>query len=66
LLTSQITQLKKKHRQEVQALRDALERAHDENLGLRRELARRGGSTTPPRSETSGPTDYVPSIEATT
>ncbi|WP_373295069.1 DUF6262 family protein [Streptomyces fuscichromogenes] len=40
-LTSQITRLKKQHREEVQALRDALEQAHGENLDLRRELARR-------------------------
>ncbi len=45
-LTSQIDRLKKQHRQEVQALRTALEQAHGENLGLRRELARRGLSTT--------------------
>ncbi|MFJ7098845.1 DUF6262 family protein [Streptomyces mirabilis] len=42
-LTGQITRLKKQHREEVQALRDALEQAHGENLDLRRELARRGG-----------------------
>ncbi|MFJ2194258.1 DUF6262 family protein [Kitasatospora sp. NPDC087861] len=41
-LTSQITRLKKQHRQEVQALREALEQAHGENLDLRRELDRRG------------------------
>ncbi|MCV7059271.1 DUF6262 family protein [Mycolicibacterium gilvum] len=41
-LTRQIAELKKQHRQQVQALRDALERAHGENLDLRRELARRG------------------------
>ncbi|WBO69034.1 DUF6262 family protein [Streptomyces camelliae] len=41
-LTSQITRLKQQHRQEVQALRDALEQAHGENLDLRRELDRRG------------------------
>ncbi len=41
-LTSQIDQLKKRHREEVQALRTALEQAHGENLQLRRELARRG------------------------
>jgi hypothetical protein len=41
-LTSQITQLKKQHRQEVQQLRVALEQAHGENLELRRELTRRG------------------------
>jgi hypothetical protein len=33
-LTSQITQLKKQHRQEVQALRTALEQAHGENPTL--------------------------------
>ncbi|MFJ2868703.1 DUF6262 family protein [Kitasatospora sp. NPDC087314] len=53
-LTSQITRLKKQHRQEVQALRDALEQAHGENLNLRRELARRG-ETTPPRSAVISP-----------
>jgi hypothetical protein len=41
-LTGQITQLKKQHRQEVQALRNALQQAHGENLDLRRELGRRG------------------------
>jgi hypothetical protein len=45
-LTSQIDQLKKQHRQEFQALRAALEQAHGENLTLRRELTRRGLSTT--------------------
>jgi hypothetical protein len=43
-LTSQINQLKKRHRQEVQELRTALEQAHGENLELRRELARHGWS----------------------
>ncbi|MGV7397193.1 DUF6262 family protein [Mycobacterium kansasii] len=41
-LTRQIAELKKQHRQQLQALRDALERAHGESLDLRRELARRG------------------------
>lgn len=41
-LTRQITELRKQHRRQLQALRDALERAHGENLDLRRELARRG------------------------
>ena len=41
-LTRQIAELKKQHRQQLQALRDALERAHGENLDLRHELARRG------------------------
>ncbi|MFE2093379.1 DUF6262 family protein [Streptomyces sp. NPDC059460] len=47
-LTTQITGLKQQHRKEVQALRDALEQAHGENLDLRRELARRGGATATP------------------
>lgn len=48
-LTTQIAHLKKHHRQEVQALRAALEQAHGENLDLRRELARRGWTEpTPP------------------
>ena len=41
-LTQQITTLKKQHRQEVNALRAALEQAHGESLDLRRELDRRG------------------------
>ncbi|MGH3858573.1 DUF6262 family protein [Actinokineospora sp.] len=41
-LTSQITHLKKQHRHELQALRQALQQAHGENLDLRRELTRRG------------------------
>jgi hypothetical protein len=45
-LTSQIDQLRKQHREQVQALRAALEQAHGENLNLRRELARRGLFTT--------------------
>ncbi|MEV0901266.1 DUF6262 family protein [Actinoplanes sp. NPDC049802] len=43
-LTAQIEQLKTRHRQEMQALRAALEQAHGENLDLRRELARRGAA----------------------
>ncbi|MEU1301592.1 DUF6262 family protein [Streptomyces shenzhenensis] len=54
-LTSQITRLKKQHREEVQALRDALEQAHGENLDLRRELARRGGDALVPQARTIGP-----------
>jgi hypothetical protein len=41
-LTTQIEQMRTRHRQEVNALRAALEQAHGENLELRRELARRG------------------------
>jgi Ribonuclease G/E len=49
-LTSQITHLKKQHRDEAQALRAALEQAHGENLQLRRKLARLGwtGQLLPP------------------
>jgi hypothetical protein len=43
-LTSQISQMKKRHREEVHELRAALEKAHGENLQLRRELTRRGWS----------------------
>lgn len=53
-LSAQITRLKKEHRSEIQALRQALERAHGENLDLRRELARRGTTATP-RTGVIGP-----------
>jgi Family of unknown function (DUF6262) len=46
-LTRQLAELKKQHRRQLQALRDALERAHGENLDLRRELARRGIQPSP-------------------
>jgi hypothetical protein len=46
-LTGQITHLKKQHRQEIHALRAALEQAHGENLDLRRELTRRGWTGDP-------------------
>lgn len=46
-LTRQIAELKKQHHQQVQALRDALQRAHGENLDLRRELARRAPNQSP-------------------
>jgi Family of unknown function (DUF6262) len=46
-LTSQITHLKKQHRDETTALRAAVEQAHGENLELRRELARLGGNLQP-------------------
>ena len=46
-LTSKLTQLKKRHRQEIQEPRAALEQAHGENLELRRELTRRGWSPQP-------------------
>jgi hypothetical protein len=46
-LTSQITHLKKPHRDENAALRAALEQAHGENLELRRELTRLGWNPQP-------------------
>ena len=49
-LTSQITHLKKQHRDETQALRAALEQAHGENLQLRRELTRLGWTGQPATS----------------
>ena len=49
-LTSQITNLKKQHRDETQALRAALEQAHGENLQLRRELTRLGWTGQPSTS----------------
>jgi hypothetical protein len=54
-LSLQITELKKRHRTEVQALRDALEQAHGENLELRRELARRGNPTPHTKAKIIGP-----------
>jgi hypothetical protein len=59
-LTSQVNHLKKQHRQQVQALQAALERAHGENLDLRRELTRRGWTGQP-----TAPTDHAASIATT-
>ena len=60
-LTSQVNHLKKQHRQQVQALQTALERAHGENLDLRRELARRGWTGQP----AAHPADHAASIATT-
>ncbi len=38
-LTAQLADLKRRHREETAALRQALEQAHGENLILRRRLA---------------------------
>jgi hypothetical protein len=46
-LTSQISHLKKQHRNQTQALHTALEQAHGENLQLRRELTRLGWTGQP-------------------
>ena len=56
-LTNQVNHLKKQHREQVQALHAALERAHGENLDLRRELARRG-----PTGQPAAPADHATSI----
>src|SRR4051794_1425885 len=56
-LSNQVNHLKKQHRQQVQALHAALERAHGENLDLRRELARRG-----PTGQPAAPADHATSI----
>jgi len=52
-LSTQITEMKKRHRDEIQALRAALEQAHGENLDLRRELARRGPAGEAPAAATT-------------
>ncbi|WP_416986332.1 DUF6262 family protein [Streptomyces sp. T028] len=49
-LTAQLTELKRRQRDEVQALRQALEVAQSENLELRRRLGR---GSTPSRSTSS-------------
>ena len=46
-LTAQLTDLKRRHREETAALRQALERAHGENLLLRRRLAGHGNDQAP-------------------
>jgi len=58
-LTAEINQLRRRHRHDVQTLRNALEQAHGENLDLRRELARRGAGT-------GRATTHVASIATTT
>lgn len=60
-LTAQISELQKRYRQDIQALRDALEQAHGENLDLRRQLSRQG-----PGPGTAHPTAHVESIATTT
>ncbi|WP_369167343.1 DUF6262 family protein [Streptomyces sp. R28] len=51
ILTAQLAELKRRHRDEVQALRQALEAAQSENLELRRSLGPR--HTTRPESPCS-------------
>jgi hypothetical protein len=47
-LTTQLADLKRRHREETAALRQALEQAHGENLVLRRRLASRAPETGEP------------------
>ena len=47
-LTAQLTELKRRHREEITALKQALEAAHGENLELRRRLGHQDTAAPPP------------------
>ena len=47
-LTTQLTELKRRHRDEIDALKQALEAAHGENLQLRRRLGHQDTPAPPP------------------
>lgn len=47
-LTAQLTELKRRHRDDISALQHALEAAHGENLELRRRLGHQDPSAPPP------------------
>lgn len=47
-LTTQLTELKRRHREETGALKQALEAAHGENLELRRRLGHQDTASPPP------------------
>jgi Family of unknown function (DUF6262) len=47
-LTAQLTELKRRHREEINALKQALEAAHGENLELRRRLGHQDTAAPPP------------------
>jgi Family of unknown function (DUF6262) len=47
-LTAQLTELKRRHRDEISALKQALEAAHGENLELRRRLGHHDTAALPP------------------
>ena len=47
-LTAQLTELKRRHRDEISALKQALEAAHGENLELRRRLGHHDTAAPPP------------------
>jgi Family of unknown function (DUF6262) len=48
-LTAQMAELKRRHREEIQSLKAALEAAHGENLELRRRLGERRPAAAPAR-----------------
>lgn len=47
-LTTQLTELKRRHREEIDVLKQALEAAHGENLELRRRLGHHDTAAPPP------------------
>jgi hypothetical protein len=47
-ITAQLTELKQRHRDEINTLRQALETAHGDNLELRRRLGHQDNTTAPP------------------
>ena len=47
-ITAQLTELKQRHRDEINTLRQALETAHGDNLELRRRLDHQDNTTAPP------------------
>lgn len=47
-LTAQLTELKRRHREEISVLKQALEAAHGENLELRRRLGHQNTAAPPP------------------
>jgi hypothetical protein len=65
-LTTEITKLKKRLRDQEKELRTALARAHGENLELRRELARRHTPIPPATPGSPNLADHVAAISATT
>ncbi len=59
-LTTQLTELKRRHRDEVNALKQALEAAHGENLELRRRLGRHDAHRDLPASLTDATANVLP------
>lgn len=65
-LTTEITKLKKRLRDQEKELRTALAQAHGENLELRRELARRHTPIPARQTASTDSADHVAAISATT